>query len=581
MRLPRPILGSLAVLILLASRVGAVPPDPLRLVPDNAELIVEVKQPRHLIEMFTTLDLVKDVQKFDVVRDAFESTNVRQYFQLVAYFEKELAAKWPELLDKIGGGGAVLAVTYGSQPTPVLLVLQGTDEAATQKFARLALEVAEQELARQEAKDRPERGKYRDIETLRVGKEFHAAVAGAALLISNTEKTLHAALDRHLDGGMKSMAQVKAVADARQLLPVNPHAFAWLNMESIRKLPGAKEVFMPEAQDPNVTVLFGNILDVLKRTPYVSAGLYREKDGFLLTTRLPVGRDGSSPGMTLFIPPADRPGSRPLLEPKGVLFSTSYYMDVAKLWQERDKLFNKEQVKALEEFDKTSARFLSGNQFSKLLQQAGPYQRIVVVNQPTPGSYKVKPKQSIPAFAIVVELRDAEPFARSMETVVRGAALLAGTQVRLKLIEEKLGTTDIIGYHFDEKSAFPGDTQDLRFNFSPCIARVGSQYVFCSTLELCRELVDLLEKERKDIEAKSSKSSSLTRLYSAGGAELAKAFKDTLIAQTVLDQGVGTKEALKQVDGLIDLLRRVGVLNLEMVYEANRVRFDARLRLGK
>ena len=79
MRLPRPILGSLSVLALLASRVDAAPPDPLRLIPDRAEFIVEVKQPRQLVEAVTTLNLVKQVQGFDVVRDAFEATNVRQF----------------------------------------------------------------------------------------------------------------------------------------------------------------------------------------------------------------------------------------------------------------------------------------------------------------------------------------------------------------------------------------------------------------------------------------------------------------------------------------------------------------------
>jgi hypothetical protein len=581
MRLIRRCLSGLACLALLAGSLAAAPPDPLRLVPEQAELVVRADRPRQLVEAVTTLDLYKQLQSFDVVKDLYDTTNYRQFQQLLGHFEKQMGAQWPELLDRVGGGGAVLAVTYGSQPNPALLVLQGADEAAMKQFVQLALEVAEQELARQEAKARPEKGSYRDIETVRVGKEFHAARAGAALLISNTEKFLQQGLDLHLDGDQKSVVHAKSLAEARKQLPAGALAWAWLDMEKVRRLPGAKAVFFPEARDPNVTILFGGLFNVLKQTPHVAAGLYRDKDGFLLTARVPAKRDDLGPEAPLFMPAAGQPGSRPLLEPKDVLLSTSYYVDAAKFWELRDTIFTKEQAKALEDFDKTSAKFLAGNRFSKLLTQAGPYQRVVVVNQSKPGSYQTVPKQPIPAFALVLEMREPDEFARTMETVVRGAALLAGTQVKLKLVEEKEGEVEIIGYRFDEKAPLRGDTQNLRFNFSPCIARVGNQFVFCSTVELCHELIGLVRKEAKDLAAKSSPSVSRTRVYSAGGAELLKVFENPLVAQLVLDQGISVAEARKQVHPLLTLVRSLGVLQVEEDYGANEFRFDIRLQLGK
>lgn len=573
--------SSLAWVVLLAGSVFAAPADPLRLVPAGSELVVEVKQPRQLVETVLHLEQYKQLQKFEAFKEVLDSTNVRQFLQLLGYFEKQLGAQWPELLDRLGGGGAALAVKYGEEPYPVLFVIQGTDDAAMKKFTELALEVGTQELARQESKDRPEKGIYRKIETVRVGKEFHAARAGAALVFSNSEKMLQQSLDLHLDGDQKSMLQTQGLNEARKQMPGGALAFAWLDMEKVRRLPGAKEAFNPEATDPNVVIAFGGIFGTLKKTPYVTAGFYRDKDGFLLTTRAPTKRNDMGPEMVIFTPPAGQPGSRPLLEPKGVLLSSSYYMDIGRFWQDREKIFTKEQVKGLEDFEKQSAAFLGGNQFSKLLQQAGPYQRVVVVNQPKPGAYKKNPKQPLPAFAIVLELREPDQFARSMETIVRGAALLAGTQVRLKLIEEKQGDIDIIGYRFDEKYKVEGDTEDIRFNFSPCIARVGNQYIFCSTVELCHELVDLVEKESKDIVARSSPISSVTKVYPQGGADLARMFEDALIAQIVLDQGVGTKEAKMQVDGLLDMLRRLGGLQIEEVYGDKEFRFDLRLQLGK
>src|SRR5262249_55451920 len=118
MRILRRFLGSLVVLALLTSSLAAAPPNPLRLVPDQAELVIKVERPRQLIKTVTTLDLVKQLQSFEPARDLLENTNYRQFQQLLSYFEKQLSAPWPELLDRLGSGGVVLAVKYGTQPTP-------------------------------------------------------------------------------------------------------------------------------------------------------------------------------------------------------------------------------------------------------------------------------------------------------------------------------------------------------------------------------------------------------------------------------------------------------------------------------
>jgi hypothetical protein len=275
--------------------------------------------------------------------------------------------------------------------------------------------------------------------------------------------------------------------------------------------------------------------------------------------------------LALHLPPkADDPGSRPLLEPKGVLFSQSFYLDTASIWNDRDKLFPKEVAQGLAKGDKNPALALAGAKISQLLTQAGPYHRIVVVNQPTAG-YQKQPRQPIPAFAVVTELREPEKFGRSMESVLRSAALLARGQFSLKLVEEKHKGVAITGYRFDEKAPLKADVNDIRFNFSPCFARVGNQFVWCSTLELCRELVGLLQEEDA---GKGDVVVSRRRLYAAGGAELLRAFEDQLVTQTILDQAVPVEEAREQVKALVALVRRLGTLTIEATFRADEFRFE-------
>lgn len=181
--------SSLMALLLCGSVVKAeTPPSPLRLVPDQADLLIQMPQPRRLVETLIELDTFKQLRRLAPVRELFDSTNARRLLQLVAYFEKELGLPWPQLLDRLSGRGAVLGVQFGPNPTPLLLVIEGEDDKLMQQFFQLGLKIVEQELARQEAKEKPIKGSYKDYNTVHIGAEFHAAVAGAALFLSNSEK---------------------------------------------------------------------------------------------------------------------------------------------------------------------------------------------------------------------------------------------------------------------------------------------------------------------------------------------------------------------------------------------------------
>lgn len=469
---------------------------PLRFIPNQSDLVFQVPQPRKLVEAVLNHPLTEQVRKLDAVAEAYDSTNYRRFLQLVNYFEKELNADWAEALDKIAGGGMVVASKFGKDPAPALFVMQAKDESVLKRFVQSGLAIIDQELARQESKDRRRDSNYRGIATVHFGAGFHAAVHGAALVVSNQEKVLNQALDLQLNRAALSMATYLPLAEAQKLLPANPLSTLWVNLEPAHKAPNAKDVFDLPNNQPLLTVVFGGIIDVVKRAPYVCVGSYREGDGFLTRVRMPMGRDGMPNILQAHVPPQGQVGALPLLEPKGVLLSSSYFLDVSKFWQYRAQLVNSQQLPSVEEFDKNSGRFLLGNKLSKLLSEIGSHQRFVAVNQQSAG-YTVQPNQRIPAFALVTELREPATFGKSMEAILRGAGFIANLQAQLKLVEEKHGDYKIIGYRFPETAKVKGDTERTRFNFSPCFVTVGDQFIASSTIELCHELIDLVKKEPK------------------------------------------------------------------------------------
>jgi hypothetical protein len=566
----------------VAARAEALP-DPLRLIPDKADFFFKIEQPRKLVETIYYHELFKQFRTIDAIREAYDSTNARRLYQLIAYFEKKLGCKWPELLDRLAGGGAVISAKFGS-PAPVLFVLQARDEKLLRHFFKLGLEVIEHELARQEVKAQPIKVVHRNIETVHLGPQFHAAVAGSALFVSNHAKALQAALDLHLDGGQANLARLDGVVEARKGLPANPVAWSWLNFEPVHHIPQARNLFDEKQNDPILTVSVGFLLDILRRSPHLSAGLYLDDKGLRARVLFPRGREGMADKFAVFAPAADQVGSLPLLEPRNVLFSTSYYLDVYQFWDKRKKLFNDKQVQTFEQFDRNSGPVLSGTRFSQLTKQAGRYQRFVVAQQTAPG-YKTRPSQLFPAGAFVLELREPEEFTKALETILRGAALLGGGQLDLKLVEEKRGGWNIVGYRFPEgptkNRALRNDTGNIRFNFSPCFVRVGNQFVMSSTIELARELVDILEKEAKEGKGKGSPDVSRTRLYASGGVAALHVFKEQLLTQTILGRAVSPSDAVKEVEVFIKLFARLGVLQIKEQLARDHFSYDVEWILGR
>ncbi len=577
MRLLSRFVAGLSLVALLAATAAAQTPSPLRLVPDSADLLVQVHNPRRLVETITTLDAVKQLQQFPYVHDLLDSTDGRRYYQLLAYFEKELGADRLELLDRLAGGGVVLAGKFGDK-APALLVIQGKDEKLMKKFADVALDVIDQELARQEVQERPVKTTVGDVEIIQFG-DFRAAVAGSALIISNNEQAMQGALDLYLGKSKKSMADVASVTDAAALLPADPLASLWLNFETVKQRPEFKE-FYAAPRDVPQTIIFGGIIDALARSPFVCAALCQDKDGLLLTARLPRGRDGMGPVHAIFLPPEGKPGCRPPLAPKGVMYTESFYLDPAPFWTDRAQLFSPQTAKAIEENDKNSGRFLSGLQLSKLLTEAGPYQRVVVVDQASAG-YKKTPKTHIPAFAVVTEMRDPEAFGDNIETVLRGAGLFALTQVKLKMSEETYKGCNVVSYRFSEESPLKIDVDDLRFNFTPSFTRVGSQFVVASTVELCRSLVDELQKEQQGPKDAGAAPVRQARLFADGAADLVKSYEDTLVTQTILDQAVPPTEARSQVKAFIQFVRGLGEIDLDETWTTDSLRYDLRWKTAK
>ncbi|HUR52823.1 MAG TPA: hypothetical protein VMZ71_01745, partial [Gemmataceae bacterium] len=385
---------TLAALVLVAVRLASVAfaisavstaraADPLDFVPAQAQLVVKVENPRKLADALTALDAYKSARELTAFQNAYDTTTARRLYQVLGYVERELGAKWPALLEQLGGNGVVIASTLGGDNAPALLVLQGTDEKQVAKAFELVFKVIEEELARQGSKEKPVRADYKGHTAVRIGDARFARV-GTTVLVSNKDEVLKAAIDLGTGKKGEGVARKKSLAAAKKLLPPDPLAWLWLDFAAVKESKASKDFFDATRQDFLQTLVVGSTIDCLKRSDFVAVGLYAEGGGVRLAVRFPAGRDQFPPEFAFHVPPKGEPGSLPLLEPPGVIYSQSFHLDIGYYWKNRDKLINAEMRKQFEEGEKQLSKIIPGPvKFGQLLEMWGPHHRLVVVNHDT------------------------------------------------------------------------------------------------------------------------------------------------------------------------------------------------------
>jgi hypothetical protein len=556
-----------------ASSARLTAADPLDCVPPSAQIVIVADNPRKLAESITQLGAFMDAQKLATVRQLYDSTLARRAFQLLAFAEKDLGAKWPELLDQLAGNGVALAFHYdGDDLQPSVFVAEGRDEKQSAKAVELIVGVIDAELARQGSKESVKRTTIAGVEAFSIGDGVHFARVAATLLVSTKAAGLEAAIKAAMT---RVTADPKAKphparAAALGLLPKNPVAWLWVDLASIKKSKASKDFFDSTRQDFLQTLVLGATIDTIQRSNFLALGLYAEKTSFRLALRMPAGRDGMWSELAMHVPPKSAPGTLPLLDPAGTIYSHSLHLDVGYLWKHRDKLLAGDVRTSVEMAEKQLTKILPSNvRLGELLEMWGPYHRVVVVNHDQ-RPYKTEPARRLPAFGYVGSARDKK-FGSSLDPVLRAAGLVGTLQYGLKMTELVHDGVPLVAYRFPENKTLAEDPDGLRFNFEPCFAVVGEELVLASTVELAKKLITELKKPRTN---ETYKPVLRGKFNAANAGQTLGDFADSLTTDTVLSRGIGLAEARQETAGLVAFVKTLGTATVELDITESEYRVD-------
>src|ERR1043165_1004284 len=279
------------LLFAIAPFVSAQSSSPLRFVPSQAEVVVQVDRPSEVVAAVEKNELFHKARQLAGIREFYDSTNFQRFYQLIAYFEEKLGKNRNELVADLTGGGIVFAAKF-SEPQGAMLVIQSKNKKALAQFAEIALELVEKELERQDSKDRVVRTKYQGHDVIKIGPKLNLALADGALVVASDDTVLKLALETHGKKGPESVLQVSNFALARKTAPAQALAWTWFHLEQIRKIEKYKNGLDASSLDPLQTLLFGGLVDLQKRSPYFTAALTRNGNGYHLGLSMPRGREG-------------------------------------------------------------------------------------------------------------------------------------------------------------------------------------------------------------------------------------------------------------------------------------------------
>jgi hypothetical protein len=216
-----------------------------------------------------------------------------------------------------------------------------------------------------------------------------------------------------------------------------------------------------------------------------------------------------------------------------------------------------------------------------MIRLLGPHHRIVVT-RPGPNPYKVEMLDRLPAFGVVLELKDEKEFKdRVLLPIQRILGIVAVTN---KMVGQTIKHQDaeISALRFTEDPAAVKNSDRVRYNFEPSYSVTRGHLIVGSTSHLVRSLIDELDRLQRDAKpAESPAGPGLTERQNVRFEELANVLTDIhglAVRNAVLNDGLTISEAESELKIVQQIVATLGQLQVHAGFGSDgfeyRVNFE-------
>ncbi|MEI6537979.1 MAG: hypothetical protein WCO86_00430, partial [Planctomycetota bacterium] len=541
-----------------------------QLLPDTTVGYVEVTDTAAIMASLYDHPVSHHIQNLEAWKTATQTEQYRGFLTGRKFLEIQIGSDWRPALEALSAGGIYAAFDAATQGAVILIKTK--DDATAENFRVKILE-----LTRLNEEQNGKTDAYRDITVYKVDKQSATAVVGNWIVLTNKGELGKSILDRLLGqqasgsdaeifGTLSANAQFRTTYALRN---ADSQAWAYGNIQTIRDAGAATKFFEGKAENPLVEALVGGIQSVLQHAPFVTADMKLTDAGLTLQFATPWQGDWIPEERAYFFGPESN-GSAPLLpEIPGTLMMLSTYRDISQMWLRAGDLFDEQMNDQLAEADSGLSTIFAGRDFGEeILGALDPQMGLIVTRQSFENVTPV-PALKLPAFALILKLRDAETMRpelrRTFQSVIGFFNIVGAMEGRpqLEMDMAKVNDVDLITSHYvPEKKDKDSTTADMIFNFSPSVAFSGDQFILASTADLAKQLASAPAARASDSGVNTQLALHLEAISDALSDN-----REQLISQNMLEEGHTREEAEAAIDLVFEFVRCINGAGITLRHE--------------
>ena len=539
-----------------------------RLFPASTSAYIEIPNLGDVINDIINHPLRQRIEELDEVKKALNGSQMKQLRIGLAYLETQIGEEWLPAIQKLTGRG--LYVGLDPKSDGIGVAFRSTDEQLLKTTAGVVLGFVQNN------------GQQKlEIEEYRGGKvaELDNAVVarfGDWFLMSNKKDMARQMADNLLDDAPGLIAN-SAFRSSQELANGQADAWAYVDLQRLRQMNVAEELFKGATDEPGAELVFGGILEAMKSAETAVASLNIDSDQIALSMQVPFDAESFDEAREFFFG-AEGAGRAPQpIDIPNQLGQLVTYRDIGSWWLSKEDLFPENVIAQLAQSDSQLSTVFGGMDFGQeVLGAFEPQMRIIVKSQEY--AEGMKPDVQLPAFALVGQMKNKDVerrFRIAFQSLVGFLNINSGQMdyPQFELMTTKEDGIRVTGgeYLMDREV----DEGLMIFNFSPAIAFQDDYIIISSTTPLAEELAHATK--RLDEQSESSDSNTMISLQAATIKKLLVDNRQTMIAQSMVNSGKSRRQAEAEIDLILSLIDYVQDGSLDFRVEPQQMKLALQL----
>jgi hypothetical protein len=557
-----------------------------QLLPQTTLLYAEFPDPSGAMDLILEHPLRKQVEQLDPYKRAVAARGYLNFVVGLTFVEFRLGMTWRKALATVAQGG--IYASFDGQSGATLMLVRAQDERSLVSFKETLRGLAREEAAGRNKPDPIREADHRGVAVLH-SDQGASCILGPWLALSNNAELLKGLVNRALDAGQDSLAAQEPFRAARAAEKRPSTIWLYANLDAIRQSGAASGLFTGRTDNPASELLVGGLLDVLRKAPFATASLRLSRESLSLEAALPHQPGSTTPEREYYFGPLGAGTAAPVPHAEETIFSLTTYRDLAGMWVKAGDLFDANVNDQIAQAESGLTTLFSGKDFGDdILGALAPRLQVIVARQKYEQGVP-QPAIRLPAFALVLEMKQAEATRKEMRRIFQsliGFLNIVGAmngQPQLDLDSEKLEGAELVTSSYISDPARDQDGQaKINFNFSPTVAFRGPRMVVSSTRGLARQLVSP-DRAAPPAGAGSEVAGLNTAMRLDVGAlrAILEDNRGQLISQNMLAEGRTREEAQQQIDAIFSAMSFVREALLQLTATDGRLSLELTARLAE